>query len=287
YQETGRAGRDGLPANAWMTYGLGDVVQQRRFIDASDAGETHKRIATAKLDALLALCESAHCRRVGLLAYFGEASSPCGNCDTCLAPPQTWDATEAARKALSAIYRTGQRFGAVHLVDVLKGRTSERLLRWDHHRLGVFGIGAELGDAEWRSVFRQLVAMGFAEIDHAAYGAFKLTPAARPVLRGEQRIEMRKSSPARLAKLPGARKAQVSPQQDIDAGLLARLREWRKEEARRQAVPAYVILHDATLAEIARRAPEDVAALSDIAGMGSKRLERYGAALLGLVSAER
>jgi ATP-dependent DNA helicase RecQ len=287
YQETGRAGRDGLPADAWMAYGLGDVVQQRRLIDASDAGEAYKRISTAKLDALLALCETAHCRRVRLLAYFGEESGPCGNCDTCLAPPQTWDATEVARKALSAIYRTGQRFGAVHLVDVLKGRTSERLLRWDHHRLGVFGIGAELGDAEWRSVFRQLVALGYAEVDHAAYGALKLTPAARPVLRGEQRIEMRSSRPVKPAKLAGARKAHASPEQDLDAGLLARLKEWRREEARRQAVPAYVILHDATLAEIARRAPEDVAALGDIAGMGSKRLERYGAALIALVTTER
>jgi ATP-dependent DNA helicase RecQ len=270
-----------------MAYGLGDVVQQRRLIDASDAGEAYKRISTAKLDALLALCETAHCRRVRLLAYFGEESGPCGNCDTCLAPPQTWDATEVARKALSAIYRTGQRFGAVHLVDVLKGRTSERLLRWDHHRLGVFGIGAELGDAEWRSVFRQLVALGYAEVDHAAYGALKLTPAARPVLRGEQRIEMRSSRPVKPAKLAGARKAHASPEQDLDAGLLARLKEWRREEARRQAVPAYVILHDATLAEIARRAPEDVAALGDIAGMGSKRLERYGAALIALVTTER
>ena len=285
YQETGRAGRDGLPAEAWMTYGLGDVVQQRRFIDASDAGEAYKRISTAKLDALLALCETAQCRRVRLLAYFGEDSRACGNCDTCLDPPQTWDATEAAQKALSAIYRTGQRFGAVHLVDVLRGRTNERVLRWDHHRLGVFGIGAELADAQWRGVFRQLVALGYAEVDHAAYGALRLTAAARPVLRGEQRVEMRRSVEAKPAKTARGRIVREPSELEPDARLLARLKEWRREEARRQAVPAYVILHDATLAEIAQRSPRDVGALGEIPGMGQKRLERYGQALIDLVAA--
>jgi ATP-dependent DNA helicase RecQ len=286
YQETGRAGRDGLPADAWMTYGLGDVVQQRRLIDASEADEAHKRISNAKLDALLALCETAQCRRVRLLAYFGEDSGPCGNCDTCLTAPQTWDATEAAQKALSAIYRTGQRFGAVHLVDVLRGRTNERILRWDHHRLGVFGIGAELADAQWRGVFRQLVALGYAEVDHTAYGAFRLTAAARPVLRGEQRVEMRRSVEAKAARAARGRSASEASAREPGAGLLARLKEWRREEARRQAVPAYVILHDATLAEIARRAPRDIAALGEISGIGQKRLERYGASLIGIVQAE-
>ncbi|MGH8664611.1 MAG: DNA helicase RecQ, partial [Burkholderiales bacterium] len=273
YQETGRAGRDGLAADAWMTYGLGDVVQQRRLIDASEAGEAHKRISTAKLDALLALCETAQCRRVRLLAYFGEESGPCGNCDTCLVPPQTWDATEAAQKALSAIYRTGQRFGAVHLVDVLRGRTNERMLRWEHHRLGVFGIGAELADAQWRGVFRQLVALGYAEVDHAAYGAFRLTAAARPVLRGEQRVEMRRSVEAKPARTARGRIVREASELEPDAKLLARLKEWRREEARRQAVPAYVILHDATLAEIAQRVPRDVPSLGEIPGIGQKRLE--------------
>jgi ATP-dependent DNA helicase RecQ len=287
YQETGRAGRDGLPADAWMAYGLGDVVQQRRLIDMSDAGEAYKRISSAKLDALLALCETAQCRRVRLLAYFGEASSPCGNCDTCLNPPQTWDATEAAQKALSAIYRTGQRFGAVHLVDVLRGRTNERILRWDHHRLGVFGIGSELDDAQWRSVFRQLVALGYAEVDHAGFGALRLTEAARPILRGERRVEMRRHVEVRPVKAARPRIARTASGLTPDANLLARLKEWRWEEARRQGVPAYVILHDVTLAEIAGRAPRDVEALGGITGIGQKRLERYGASLIGIVHAER
>ena len=285
YQETGRAGRDGLPADAWMAYGLGDVVQQRRLIEASEAAEAYRRIANAKLDALLGLCETAQCRRVRLLAYFGEASFPCGNCDTCLDPPQTWDATEAAQKALSAIYRTGQRFGAVHLIDVLRGRMSERVLRWDHHRLGVFGIGNPVRDDEWRNVFRQLVAMGYAAVDHAAYGALKLTAAARPVLRGEQRVEMRRAPETRRAKAGRNRSAGAPSELAPDATLLARLKDWRRAEAIRQALPAYVILNDATLGEIARRAPRELASLADISGIGQKRLERYGASLIELVVA--
>jgi ATP-dependent DNA helicase RecQ len=253
----------------------------------SDAGEAYKRISSAKLDALLALCETAQCRRVRLLAYFGEASRPCGNCDTCLDPPQTWDATEAAQKALSAIYRTGQRFGAVHLVDVLRGRTNERILRWDHHRLGVFGIGSELDDAQWRSVFRQLVALGYAEVDHAGFGALRLTEAARPILRGEHRVEMRRHVEARPVKTARPGIARTASGLTPDANLLARLKEWRWEEARRQGVPAYVILHDVTLAEIAGRAPRDVEALGGITGIGQKRLERYGASLIGIVQAQR
>ena len=193
YQETGRAGRDGEPADAWMTYGLADVVQQRRLIESSEASDAYKRVSTAKLDALLGLCETAGCRRVRLLAYFGEASEPCGNCDTCLNPPQTWDATDAARKALSAIYRTGQRFGAVHLIDVLRGKASERVAKWDHDKLPVFGIGADLDETAWRGVFRQLVALGFARVDHESFGALQLTEASRPVLKGEQSVEMRRA----------------------------------------------------------------------------------------------
>jgi ATP-dependent DNA helicase RecQ len=285
YQETGRAGRDGLPADAWMAYGLGDVVQQRRLIESSDAADAYKRVSSAKLDALLGLCESAQCRRVQLLAYFGEAAAPCGNCDTCLTPPQTWDATEAAQKALSAIYRTGQRFGAVHLIDVLRGRTTERTLRWDHHRLTVFGVGTELTDGEWRNVFRQLVALGFCEVDHGAYGALRLTSAARPILRGEQRIEMRRSVERVSAKAARNRAAPSSADAPSNAALLAALKAWRMNEARRLGVPAYVILHDATLAEIARREPRDEAALAQIPGIGEKRRERFGKSLLELVSA--
>ena len=287
YQETGRAGRDGQPADAWMVYGLGDVVQQRRLIEASEAGDEHKRIASAKLDALLGLCETAQCRRVRLLAYFGEASAPCGNCDTCLEPPVTWDATVPAQKALSAIYRTGQRFGAVHLIDVLRGKETERVLRWDHQRLGVFGIGADLDDAAWRDVFRQLVAHGLVNVDHAAYGALRLAPASRPVLKGEQSVEMRRTAPrARRGKNSATVPTPLAtaPVSQGDAGRLSRLKAWRLAEARRQAVPAYVILHDATLAEIARRQPSDLDTLADVPGIGARKLERYGRALLEVLA---
>ncbi len=195
YQETGRAGRDGAAADAWMAYGLGDVVQQRRMIDQSEGSEAFRRASLVKLEALLGLCETAGCRRVRLLDYFGEASTPCGNCDTCLEPPQTWDATEAARKALSCIYRTGQRFGAVHLIDVLRGRATERVSQWDHDKLNVFGVGSDLDEAAWRNVFRQLVALGYARPDHEAYGALRLTDASREVLKGEKHVEMRRVMP--------------------------------------------------------------------------------------------
>jgi len=284
YQETGRAGRDGLPADAWMAYGLGDVVQQRRMIEASEGSEAYRRVSAAKLDALLGLCESAQCRRVRLLAYFGEASEPCGNCDTCLTPPQTWDATVAAQKALSAIYRTGQRFGVVHLIDVLRGRMTERLLRWDHHKLNVFGLGADLSDAEWRNVFRQLVALGHAVVDHSAYGALRLTASSRPILRGEQTVEMRRTVTIARGKIPRGAKSSTSDAAP-DADCLTKLKAWRLDEARRQGVPAYVILNDATLTEIARRKPLDTEALATISGIGQKRLERYGPALLELVAA--
>ena len=280
YQETGRAGRDGLPADAWMAYGLADVVQQRRLIDQSDASDDYKRVSGAKLDALLGLCETAGCRRVRLLAYFGEASGPCGNCDTCLEPPQTWDATDAARKALSAVYRTGQRFGAVHLIDVLRGKQSERVERWQHHALAVFGVGADLDEAAWRSVFRQLVALGFARVDHDAHGALRLTEASRAVLKGEQAVQMRRVA-ARAARRP--RRPVPPGVAPADAGLLDALKAWRRDEARSQGVPAYVILHDSTLVEIARTRPRDLDALGGLGGIGVKKLERYGHALLQLI----
>jgi len=283
YQETGRAGRDGVPADAWMAYGLGDVVQQRRMIDQSEGSEEYRRVLVVKLDALLGLCETAGCRRLRLLDYFGEASVPCGNCDTCLEPPQTWDATEAARKALSCIYRTGQRFGAVHLIDVLRGRATERTAQWGHEQLNVFGIGADLDEAAWRNVFRQLVALGFAEPDHDAYGALKLTDASRPVLKGEQPVEMRQLQP-RKGKVSKSRSAAAAGLSSADAGLLDQLKAWRLEQAREQSVPAYVILHDRTLAEIAASRPRDIDALGMISGIGAKKLERYGAALLALVT---
>ena len=287
YQETGRAGRDGLPADAWMTYGLADLVQQRRLIDQSEASEEYKRVSTAKLDALLGLCETAGCRRVRLLAYFGEASDPCGNCDTCLEPPETWDATVAAQKALSAIYRTGQRFGAVHLVDVLRGKPGERVTKFGHDRLSVFGVGADLDEAAWRGVFRQLVALGLVRVDHESHGALKLTEASRAVLKGEQTVEMRRTVARGKAKrarapspIPGG-----APLSSEGLALFERLKIWRREEAHRQGVPAYVILHDATLAEIAHRRPASLAELAVVGGIGAKKLERYGDALVELAGA--
>ncbi len=277
YQETGRAGRDGEPADAWMTYGLADVVQLRRLIDLSEGSEEFRRISYAKLDALLGLCETAGCRRVRLLDYFGEAAEPCGNCDNCLAPPQTWDATQAARKALSCIYRTGQRFGAVHLIDVLRGRATERVSQWDHDKLSVFGIGADLDEATWRGVFRQLVALGYARPDHEAYGALRLTEASRAVLRGEAVVEMRRAAP-RVSRKKSKPAAAESP-------LLNRLKAWRLAEARAQAVPPYVVFHDSTLAAIADARPVTLQALAGISGMGTRKLERYGAAILDVLAA--
>ena len=302
YQETGRAGRDGQPADAWMVYGLGDVVQQRRMIEASEASEDYKRISTARLDALLGLCETAQCRRVRLLAYFGETIAPCGNCDTCLDPPQTWNATVAAQKALSAIYRTGQRFGAMHVIDVLRGKETERVQRWDHQELAVFGIGADLDEAAWRDVFRQLVALGLVTVEHAAFGALRLTEASRAVLRGERTVELRRTSPRkpRVKKsrlrpgLPAPAPSEAATDAEVTSaetvvdpggapGRLVRLKAWRLAEARRLGLPAYVILHDATLNEIALRQPRDLAALALVPGIGARKLERYGAALVELV----
>jgi ATP-dependent DNA helicase RecQ len=286
YQETGRAGRDGAPADAWMAYGLADVVQQRRFIDMSDASDGHKRISAAKLEALLGLCETAGCRRVRLLDYFGEASAPCGNCDTCLVPPATFDATTAARQALSAIYRTGQRFGAMHLIDVLRGKSSERVARWDHDKLNVFGIGADLDEAAWRGVIRQLIALRFVRIDHEAHGGLRLTEAARPVLKGEQPVAMRRTTPRKSGgtRRSSGRGTRHSALSDVDDALLQRLKAWRLDESRAQAVPAFVILHDRTLAEIAAQRPRHLAQLAGIAGIGARKLERYGPALVAIVS---
>jgi ATP-dependent DNA helicase RecQ len=297
YQETGRAGRDGEPADAWMVYGMADVVQQRRLIDESEADDAWKRIAASKLNALLGIAETAGCRRVPLLAYFGETWSPCGHCDNCLTPPQTWDATEAARMALSAVYRTGQRFGVLHLIDVLRGKTGERMTRWRHDQLSVFGIGAAQDEPTWRAVFRQLVALGLVEVDHEAHGALKLTEAARPVLRGEQTLLLRR--PRAVARTPSRRKsasgsgstgrsaaseraaiASGSP----EAALLARLKTWRLEQSRAQRVPPYIVLNDATLNALAVEQPQSLAALAQVHGIGERRLETYGESLLVLLA---
>jgi ATP-dependent DNA helicase RecQ len=281
YQETGRAGRDGAAADAWMAYGLADAVQLRRMIDEGEAETQFKRLAHAKLDALLALCESASCRRQRLLAYFGEAIPPCGNCDICLDPPETWDGTIAAQQALSCVWRTGQRFGAGHVIDVLLGRDSDRIRQWNHQALSTYGIGKELGEKDWRAVFRQLAAMGLLAVDHGSYGALKLTDAARPVLKGEQTLTLRKR--VERKRLRDVRRAgAVAALDDGAQALFEALRAWRSETAREHGVPAYVIFHDATLAEIASRRPASQAELQGISGLGARKRENFGAALLAV-----
>ena len=291
YQETGRAGRDGEPAEAWMTYGLNDVVIHRQMIEDSNAPDEQKRIERGKLDAMLGYCESARCRRVVLLANFGEEATPCGNCDVCLDPPELWDGTVVARKAMSAALRTGQRFGTGHLIDVLRGRMNEKIRQYGHDTLPTFGVGSELDDGGWRSVFRQLLAAGLLEADAQAYGAICLTDAARPLLKGEQTLTLRRS--VLRAKAGGralrgsAATAGAASLTAADAGLYATLRAWRAERAKEQGVPAYVIALDRTLAAIASTRPDSLVQLLDIPGVGQAKAERYGEAWLALVAAEK
>jgi ATP-dependent DNA helicase RecQ len=294
YQETGRAGRDGLPANAWMAYGLGDVVQQRKMIDESEADDAHKRVQTGKLDALLGLCEVASCRRVRLLAYFGESSKPCGNCDTCLEPPASFDATREAQMALSCVYRaqkaSGFRFGAGHLIDILRGTRSEKVLQRGHEKISTFGVGAALSEPEWRAVFRQLVAFGYLAVDHDGFGALVLTDASKPVLKGEEHVTLRKYVKPTRARQSSSRTGERA---DPTAGMSARekarwerLRSWRAETAKSDGVPAYVIFHDATLAEIVRSDPDTIDDLRHIPGIGVRKLERFGDELLAVVGSD-
>jgi len=288
FQETGRAGRDGAPAQAWMTYGLADVVQQRRLIEFSEADTNYKRLSSSKLDAMLGLAESGTCRRVRLLAYFGETSAACGNCDNCLEPPQLWDGTEAARKLLSCIYRceraSGFAFAATHIIDVLRGKQTEKTQKFGHETLSTFGIGADLAESEWRLLLRQLVALHLVEVDHETFNVLRLTEASRPVLKGEQRIELRRhvAKPAR-----GKRKGSVAPAMGTaDASVFERLRVWRADIAKEHGVPAYVVFHDGTLRAIAAARPQSLAALRVISGIGAKKLESYGNALIELVRTE-
>ena len=282
YQETGRAGRDGLPAEALMLWGAGDVVQQRRMIDMSEGSESFKRQARSRLDTLVALAETTGCRRQMLLAHFGEASEPCGNCDTCLAPPQTWDATEAARKALSCVYRTGQRYGAGHLIEVLRGETSEKVVERGHDRISTFGIGTDLDDKTWKSLFRQLIARGLLAVDHERFNALALTESARPLLRGEASLQVRVPTTRRKSR----REPRIVGRDARHDALYEKLRNWRAETARERNVPAYVIFHDATLLEIAQLRPASLDQLSQISGVGDRKLEAYGELLLALVGAE-
>ncbi|MDH4189310.1 MAG: DNA helicase RecQ [Betaproteobacteria bacterium] len=282
YQETGRAGRDGLPAEAWLAYGLADVVLLKSWIEQSEAPAEQKRIESMKLDAMLGYCEASGCRRVILLGYFGEQAGPCGNCDLCLSPPRTWDATVAAQKIMSAALRTGSRFGAGHLIDILRGKATEKVMGYGHDQLPTFGVGADLDEREWRGVARQLVARGLLHADAARYGALGLTDAARAVLRGETRIELRAARPSRpaAARKTAKRSAAAAMASTEDSDLLAALRALRRELASQQNVPAYVVFHDATLIELARLKPRDEAGLGQITGIGEHKLARYGARLL-------
>jgi ATP-dependent DNA helicase RecQ len=294
YQETGRAGRDGKPSSAWMAFGLSDIVQQRRMIDESTGSDAFKRVSVGKLDALVGLAETAGCRRSRLLGYFGEAVSlgNCGNCDNCLSPPQLRDGKVAAQKVLSCAYRTGQRFGAMHLIDVLVGRLTERVTQFGHDKLSVFGIGAELNEKQWRATIRQLVAMGHFQADSEAFGALKLTESARGVLKGETAVMLREApAGARVrASRTKSRRGDLAPRADghgatADAGLQASLRAWRSEIARKRGVPAYVVLHDSTIDGIAASRPATLTQLRNIPGIGDKKLEHYGDELLALVAA--
>ena len=283
YQETGRAGRDGAPADAWMAYGLADVVNHRRMIEASDAEDQFKRVAGAKLDALLGLCEATTCRRVRLLAYFGEASTLCGNCDTCLEPPVVWDGTVAARKALSCAFRCGQRFGAGHLIDVLLGNVTDRVVQWGHSAVSTFGIGKELDKKQWQAVYRQLVAQGVLAVDHAGYGALKLTALSRAVLTGGEPVHLRQLQEKRRVRSVAKGAGAVVGLDATARERWERLRNWRAAIAKEHGVPAYVVFHDATLTELARVCPSTTDALSRISGVGARKLERYGADLLALL----
>ncbi|WP_413438653.1 DNA helicase RecQ [Sulfuriferula sp. GW1] len=283
YQETGRAGRDGQPADAWMTYGLTDVVQQRRMIESGDADPQFKRVGLAKLDALLAMCEATTCRRVRLLNYFGEDAEACGNCDVCISPPATWDGTVAAQKALSAVYRTGSRFGAVHLIDVLCGHATDKVQQWGHDKLTVFGVGAEMDQKGWRAVFRQLVAQGLMGVDHDAFGALTLTDKSRAVLKGQQQVWMRQEIAGKTARK--SRRPIAAPENPVDDALFEKLRVWRQAAAREHNVPAYVIFHDATLAQIAQLRPATLDQLGSVSGVGARKLEAYGASILEVVNA--
>jgi ATP-dependent DNA helicase RecQ len=304
YQETGRAGRDGEPADAWMCYGLQDVVNQRRMIDESPAGEPYKQVMRGKLDALLALSEAMDCRRGRLLGYFGEHGTAqtapnyrCNNCDNCINPAAVWDATEAARKAISCIFRvqqaSGISFGAGHLIDVLRGKTTDKVSQFGHSTLSTFGIGADVAEQQWRSVLRQLIALGMVNVNPEAFNTLQLTQSAREFLRSDQKLEVREASTERTAstRKSSADKSTKASKDKATANMtlgarerLAALKAWRGEVAKEHNLPAYVIFHDATLIAIANLAPQTLAELSGISGMGTKKLDAYGQEVLRLMA---
>jgi ATP-dependent DNA helicase RecQ len=292
YQETGRAGRDGRESTAWLAYGLQDVVQQRKLIETSEGDLAHRRRQAGHLDAMLALCETVECRRTQLLAYFGEQAAPCGNCDTCLIPPQSWDGTIAAQKLLSAVYRLrherDQRYGAGQVIDILLGRKTARVIDNDHASLTVFGVGTELTETEWRGVTRQLLAQGLLAVT-GDYGTLDLTRASQEVLGRRRQVMLRReperragaAKAARAAKAAGSTVAELPPEA---APVFERLRAWRAAEAKEQGKPAYVIFHDATLRQIASVSPATLAELGTISGVGETKLERYGQAVLDVLA---
>jgi ATP-dependent DNA helicase RecQ len=302
YQETGRAGRDGLPAEAWMVYGLADVVQQRRLIEQSDAADAYKRVSNAKLDAMLGLCETARCRRQYLLDYFDEHGGPCGAlagrqlCDHCISPPAQFDGTEAAQKLLSCIYRceraSGYSFGAQHIIDVLRGERTAKVVERGHDGIATFGKGADMSEAQWRAVLRQLVMLRLVAVDHEHYNVLRLTEASRAVLKGEQRLVLRQDATPLAAARRGRKSArhaasgaasdftQTTPEQEA---VFQALREWRRGVAKEHGVPAYTVLHDSSLREIAQRLPDNARTLSEVNGVGATKLERYGEAIIEVV----
>lgn len=294
YQETGRAGRDGLPSTAWLAYGLQDVVQQRRMIDTSDGDAAHRRRLGAHLDAMLALCETVTCRRVQMLAYFGQEAQPCGNCDTCLTPPESWDGTVAAQKLLSTVVRLererGQRYGAGHLVDILLGKQTPRITQLGHAALSTFGIGSDLSEGEWRGVVRQLLAQGLLAVDGDGYGTLRVTEASAAVLRGEHEVRLRREAErAARVRSRGTRGGSKQPAaavglDDAATSTFEALRAWRAAAAKEQGVPAYVVFHDATLREIASRRPATLDELGTVTGVGAAKLDRYGPGVLAALA---
>jgi ATP-dependent DNA helicase RecQ len=281
YQETGRAGRDGLAADAWMIYGLQDVIKLRQMMASSAGSEEHKRAEQHRLNAMLGLCEITSCRRQALLNYFDETlAGPCGNCDTCLEPVATWDGTEATRMALSAVYRTGQRFGVNHLVDVLRGVEGDKIFQFDHHHLPTFGIGKQLDTNQWRSVFRQLVARGLLSVDLERFGALRLEEKCRPLLKGEESIQLRRDPPRTKTV---RKQTRTSLPEDINIELWEALREQRRLLAEEQGVPPYVIFHDRTLQEMCHSMPRSPAEFGRITGVGERKLDKYGACFLAVL----
>ena len=277
YQETGRAGRDGAPATAWMIYGLQDVIKLRQMMQSSQGSEQHKRLEQHRLNAMLGLCEITSCRRQSLLQYFGEDyPQPCGNCDSCLDPAKTWDATEACRMALSAVARTGERFGVNHLIDVLRGKETDKMWQYEHHLLPTFGVGTALDNNQWRSVFRQLVGRSYLSVDMEGYGALKLQEQCRPLLRGEVSIALRVDQKQKVVK----RQTKTPLPEEVDVGLWEALRECRREQAEEQGVPPYVIFHDSTLIEMCTRLPQTRDEFANLTGVGERKLLKYGDAFL-------